>query len=290
MKRILVLVSCVALFLTGCGNAQQELIEKNQQLEQQIKSLEEQIVTLESKLLEATKAEETEKSATEEPISDEEKYYSEYQSKIILSKEEFEAFYETVELTLDNWNQYLEIYEKEVIEKDAFGDPTGEEYYYYFLRVREEYQNRLMFAEKAKFNIYVSAYSEINIYDEGELVNSFVNDYEGKMDSFTLDESKGETYLSYSRTETISDGKRWVTVYKPGLEMQKVGGKLCLLNIPEEKWNQNESGERYLLVLLESGHYCLFYEDGESMLDLGETQEYWWGSEVGDWNLDYLNK
>lgn len=49
----------------------------------------------------------------------------ESEKEVIITKEELETYSEYIELTTENWNEYIEIVEKEVVEKDAFGEETG---------------------------------------------------------------------------------------------------------------------------------------------------------------------
>ena len=44
--------------------------------------------------------------------------------EIVISKEELASYSEYIELTTENWSDYIEIVE-EIIEKDAFGEETG---------------------------------------------------------------------------------------------------------------------------------------------------------------------
>lgn len=224
MKRVCGLVICFALLLCGCGSANQDLVEQNQQLQDRIKSLEERIIELEREIAECA-----------EMKVAEEDYFAKYQSKKVISKEEFETYFETVELTMDNCDKYFEIYIKSKIGEDVFGEPTGVEYHDYYMGVREEFRSNMFFKENVKCNMWVKNAYVCDIYEDGKLTDSVEEDYGGEIDSFEIWYSTYEKHLSSAKMIYESGGKWWHITYSPGFEIKKVEGIISFINVPEEK-------------------------------------------------------
>lgn len=142
-----------------------------------------------------------------------------------ISKEELLADAEYIELTTENWKDYIEIKEVEVIEKDAFGEETGRH-----TTTRME----------LKKNCYISEDNAIRI-------------------TFTYDNGIGEYYEmthDYSFYDgPIYEGRRWdlLAIFEYGVSCEKIKGTILKTNIPDERWNINEDGSKSIDVLIKRG-------------------------------------
>lgn len=285
MKKIWVVMIGVCVLLTGCGNNDTELVEKQQQLEQRIVELEQQMGIMQSQLDEWKQ----EKEAEAKP--DEIVYYTEYQGKKVISKAELESYYESIELTLENWEEYFETYEKADIREDGFGEPTGTEYYELYLRLKEECQENMIISETAKFRLFLPQNYEYSIYEDGVLTFTHYYEYDGREETVSIGKTEKSTGLMISRAIIVNNSETSYTVHDlSDLKLLKIAGSLAKVQIPDEVWNVDDEGQKFLIVELESGHYCVYYENGMSVLDLGESKETTEGTRITDWNLKYLER
>ena len=69
----------------------------------------------------------------------------------------------SVEITLDNWQEYFELYHKSEEQFDQFGEPTGETREYYYLRMKDEYSRIYLCGKSEVLLRYTQNGSE---YDE----------------------------------------------------------------------------------------------------------------------------
>lgn len=101
----------------------------------------------------------------------------------------------SVEITLDNWQEYFELHHESVERFDQFGESTGETDEYYRLRLKD-------------------AYSRIYLYDNSEVLLRF-------------------TQNEYERDERIGHGHEYVTISdfsEYPLEMVKIQGTIYLVD------------------------------------------------------------
>ena len=136
--------------------------------------------------------------------------------EIVISKEELATYSEYIELTTENWSDYIEIVEEEIIEKDAFGEETGRS-----IRV----------TIGLKDGCYISKENAMRIIYKYDGVRDEV--WDGSMDIVFRDGYEGrETVMTKSSIFDIS--------------CEKIKGTILKLTIPNEKWNIDEDGEKYL--------------------------------------------
>lgn len=136
--------------------------------------------------------------------------------EIVISKEELATHSEYIELTTENFDDYIEIVEEEIIEKDAFGEETGRS-----IRV----------TIGLKDGCYISEDNAMRITYKYDGVNGEV--WDSSMDIVFRDGYEGrETVMIKS---TIFD-----------ISCEKIKGTILKLTIPNEKWNIDDDGEKYL--------------------------------------------
>jgi len=285
MKKIWGLMISVCVLLAGCGNNDTELVDKQQKLEQRIAELEQQMGIMQSQWND-WKQEKDAEAELEEIV-----YYTEYKGKKVISKADFESYYEYIELTLDNWEEYFETYEEADIREDGFGELTGTEYYDLYLRLKEEYQGNLIVSETAKFRMFLPQNYEYSVYEGDALTYTHYYECDGREETVWIGKAETSTWLMISRAIIVDNSETSYTVHDlSGLEVLKIAGSLAKVQIPDEAWNVDAEGQKFLVVELQSGHYCVYYENGMSVLDLGESKEETKGTRVTDWNLKYLER
>jgi len=144
--------------------------------------------------------------------------------KVVLSNEEFESYCEYIELTTENWNNYIEVVEEERILKDVFG---------------EEVERETHISIRLKENCYISRDNAIRL-------------------TYT------SVYGYVSTEDFIfagSVGRAWGI---SGIDMEqeyvceKIKGKICKVSVPEDKWNIDEYGNKYFCVQVSKGFMQTF--------------------------------
>ncbi len=146
----------------------------------------------------------------------------------ILSKEEFESCSEYIELTTENWSDYLEIVEEEIIETDAFGEETGR-YTSTFLTLKE--------------NCYISEDNAIRL--------TYTRDYYNRTEEVTEDFVFAQSVSRYCHISPAKDSD---------IICEKVKGTILKLTVPAEKWNTDEEGDKFLSFQVSKGNYQRIYD------------------------------
>ena len=136
--------------------------------------------------------------------------------EIIITKEELETYSEYIELTTENWSDYIEVEKKEVINTDAFGEETG---------------RSTVVTIGLKDGCYISEDNAMRIIYKYDGVHDEV--WDGSMDIVFRDGYEGRATVM--NKSTIFD-----------ITCEKIKGTILKLTIPNEKWNIDEDGEIYL--------------------------------------------
>lgn len=136
--------------------------------------------------------------------------------EIVISKEELATCSEYIELTTENWNDYIEIVEKEIIEKDAFGEETGRSIRT-FLTLKD--------------NCYISEDNAIRL--------TYARDY----DSFVREHTEDFVFAS-----TVGEKMGISIDMEQEIICEKVKGTILKLTVPAEKWNTDKNGDKYFCI------------------------------------------
>lgn len=129
--------------------------------------------------------------------------------EIVISKEELATYSEYIELTKENWSDYFEIIEEEYIVTDAFGEET------------ERGTHTLL---ALKDNCYISRDNAIRL--------TYMRDSDNRITT--------EDFVFRDRRYSI-----WLNM-EYEIICEKIKGTILRLTIPNEKWNVDEDGEKYL--------------------------------------------
>ena len=176
----------------------------------------------------------------------------------VLTWEELQSAVTIVELTMDNWEEYFEIREMEEIEPADFEDeePEIKRDLYVKLKVENTYAAdtvmRFSYRQALTHNKYdaltkeqTSSTSDISYRDSEETLQDDSLSYQGYLG--TLGSLGTCTYNRYQHNgtiyETILDIK--------DIECLKVQGKILLLNLPDDAWNNSRYGEETFYILYE---------------------------------------
>ena len=189
-----------------------------------------------------------------------------------LTQEEFLSYFTAAELTTDNWQQFLEIYDETEEEVDAFDEPTGEKTITKRVRVKD---NIIPFGEDDIVMRFEISYTSRN----GDY-NADGTAYGDNTDPHEEDDER-DVILWYGDGEIIEcywedpwdDGEH---VYKSqkditSLECIKIKGTVLLGELPDDVWQKDSDG-RYISVVTDEGEYKL-YESGAVSEPGGATTE-----------------
>lgn len=138
--------------------------------------------------------------------------------EITITKEELVKYSEYIELTTENWEDFFEIIESEVTVTDAFGEETSID-----IDAIVSLKNGYFISEDNALRF--SHYTEINSDNKMTRDIVFTND--------ALWEDRRIRYIC-----SLDDG--------PILEKAK--GTILKITVPDEKWNTNEYGYKYLII------------------------------------------
>lgn len=209
--------------------------------------------------------------------------------RVVISKDEIVSYRKEIELTEDNWKDYFAFEECEYIEKDAFNEYTGRELKYKVVVLKEPYVQSMFDNVLLKFDIETaetSSYynSETGLEEsrsdspiqrtESVIVTPISFSYllsiqEDK--SSSLSASSGVLCIIREWRPYSMNGQRKVWLSEKELvkyDIKNIKGCVYEWDIPEESWNVDENGLRYMLV--DHGFeehrsydkYWRYYEDG----------------------------
>lgn len=216
----------------------------------------------------------------------------------LVEASEIQSYFEDVSITTDNWSNYFTFQEE---------DGTGDDGSYVrneVLRLNSNYLKTgyngqtLQFAEPSddfSMQIYYSLHTTTDYvsYSTGQVANAgvSVSDDDGYADVSNIGDTAFRTYSTaaadaagyYQYTSTVND-----------IGVTTSTGTLRVCNIPDDKWNTDEStGERFIAVRVSDTRIVKFYETGTtSVEDNGTVVDNQYSSEYDSpfgWDLSYLN-
>lgn len=210
--------------------------------------------------------------------------------KQAISVEEFKAYIEEVEITPDNWEQYFSVEEYSVVNRDAFGEETGESYDTYFLNNNKNV---------CPSNDLVMEFSFIST-----IINEQFWDKETLEDITTYSKREGDTDNSKECLVTLTDDnffnhgdpreflqRLYITREKLGggtgynsngdmveawwertyeisdFKLNRSSGKIEVFNIPEDKWLTDQEHGRYIIISVGDSQVEYLFESGAYALD-----------------------
>lgn len=135
--------------------------------------------------------------------------------EVVISKEELETYLEYVELTTENWSDYIEVKDKEYVTKDAFG---------------EEIERHTSTVLSLKDGCYISEDNAIRL--------TYTRTFENG--------SSAEMTEDFSFSTSIGRDEPFHLDLNYDVTCEKIKGTIIVLNVPNEKWNINEEGLKYL--------------------------------------------
>lgn len=194
----------------------------------------------------------------------------------ILSKDQFRSCFTLVDVTPQNWNQYLELYEDTIYQKDGItGKPTGVSSIAECIKIKGgfvPYTNQI----PVRFNVTYteetvqSGYSgDISSNDSPKEKNE---DFEANAVMSIVEPVSLVPYIKYTDPY---DGTT-ITRHISQITCTSARGKFILEHIPPEYWNM-EKGKHFLLVKTNPGELTAYVDDGsESTIDLdaGNLHQY----------------
>lgn len=213
---------------------------------------------------------------------------------VLVTKEDINSYFSTVEITLDNWQDYFEVAEKEEIETDSFGEETGAKYAWKVINPKENVKvnDDLVM----RFSIEIAEISNTYFVDTDEAVYE-ATPYERNTDE---DIEAWDFYPSAQIYQLYNISEPYITedkeVYHKSendikkCELTKVVGSVTVANIPNHVWNTDENGDRFVAVEKEEENIAKFYENGNySDRDMSETITNVNGEQgIFQWRLDRL--
>lgn len=211
---------------------------------------------------------------------------------ITITVDDFMSYQQqNVVISMDNWEEYFELCDTREDDLDVFGDPTGEYKESRAIRIKDGmYCDYWQTDVKVEYTVLYDNYS--NWYDAatGELTEQYC--YPDQEETVTLGwdfpEATLFTYREYyvkpqnTGSEDVHN-EDYSEIIE--FEVNDVSGTIeALYHIPDEVWNVNEEGVRFIHVVRENGGWLEYYEDTrvlECFADTGEIYE----SEDGDLGL-----
>lgn len=190
---------------------------------------------------------------------------------VFCTKEEVVDFFTTVELTKDNWSDYLEIRDVECNAQDPFGDIAT-----YRTDSRLELKDDINVAVSEDFAIELS----YHVSDESHYIDKETGEVLEKLESSEWDDTEIIEWLDYcveiaylySPTETyynssnVEVGRDFYKIMS-NIHVTRIQGTITMYDIPEDKWNTDEVGDRFIAVehtLNDGGvEWVKLYEDGD---------------------------
>ena len=184
-------------------------------------------------------------------------------SDIKVSKNDFMSYDTVTELTKDNFFDYFEVIEK----TNPDNDPETIDYYLVHKDVPNEINNGLVNVKFELHFTYVNGTFDMNTnetlvgyaYSDGTRHVEF--DYQYRFDH-------AEKLILSSEYETpYKDNYRDVQLRRINtfdyLEIKEIEGKIETVNIPEDVFNTDKEGNRYIVIDMEDKGKYYVYENGD---------------------------
>lgn len=180
---------------------------------------------------------------------------------IYIEPSEVEGLFHLVELTTENCMDYFELKEIEIIDKDAFGEPTGEwcKVVYFLPKANVTPKDavvRVVYHSHYISNEYFKDNDELCDTDEYEGdTESDYNQFRGTGGWNEVYYKEAYTFGMYAGEETYSR----TTVDMTDFRVIKVAGSIETVVVPEQYWNSaDETGCRFLAVMDGDNEYRLY--------------------------------
>lgn len=171
---------------------------------------------------------------------------------IYMTVQEFYSYFTDVDITPDNWQDYFEITEEEWTKTDAFGEVISTE---------------INYIVAAKENLFV-------IWKNNEVVmrfsitgsgNSFDEQGIAERDVEIGDDGTGFLLSKQRDTEELNEIADYTVI--------KTLGYVTVSTLPDDMWNENEDGEKYIAVKVSDDKiYCL-YANGDRIVKYADGSE-----------------
>ena len=139
--------------------------------------------------------------------------------EITITKEELAKHSEYIELTTENWEEFIEIKKEDVIETDAFGEETG-----------------------THTNVWVVLKDGCYVSEDHALrFSCFIEGNDER--EFTYDVVFFDNLIDL-------EGRKLILPANPtrNITCEKVKGTVLKLTLPDDKWNIDEDGNKYLIL------------------------------------------
>ena len=214
--------------------------------------------------------------------------FSKESDYIFVTVDQIKSFFTTAELTTDNWSDYLEFRDVENNEVDAWGDvvsyrsdctlctKTG------VTGKVEDLAMRVSYTQP-----YITNYYDVETLELGPTEENAT--YSGEEDLQYIGATLG--YCTYLKGDVISrvDGDFIREDIRPieSIEVIKIKGTITQCDIPEELWNTNEGGVRFLAAH-NNDELVLYYEDGhmEFFSENSSWESFAFDPSPFSWDLD----
>lgn len=201
----------------------------------------------------------------------------------ILSQEEFASYFEVVDITADNWEEYFDLVEEEVEEKDSFDEPTGEVRKWKSIQGKD---NIKILGDDLVFRFSVS-YSTKGGYYNSENVKLRGLHQELDFEPDEIDQEKEDIDVQYGfdnrspiiAVEGVSPFMMDNLTYKFSVDISeltctKAKGKILLGNIPDTAWSSDKDG-RCIIVKTKKRQYRFYDDGGQKIGGANSKKEYW---------------
>lgn len=189
--------------------------------------------------------------------------------RIKMSPEEFLSYCElNVELTEDNWQEYFQIREN-VSEEEIYSEEQLalvdhiEPWRSHVLEIRDNGLGNVVDTTALRFHVtgtwhlteYTADKEECYSMDDPEVDEDYDIEWGGSEIKEIL------CVYSYAEMSGADGGYRKTSTDVDSLEMTKIMGTMNFAFIPEDKWNVDEDGVRYIIVEKDEGEYAEYYEN-----------------------------
>ena len=216
----------------------------------------------------------------------------------VLSKDEFKNCYEIIEITKDNWKNYFEIVERTL--NDGNKD--------LMFKIKDEYLDGLCGSPEVDAVLEIKYHvldGEFNA-DTGECIYPYSDkDTSTTSNVYNYPKNSGiskgtgvnlnETYILntyYEGNVSYDDWRnvniQYKTIYSNcEVEAISITGKLSYANIPNESYNTNKLGEKYITFTIDDGTKYALFDNGLVRWERGSGYGYINGKDF--LNYDYYS-
>jgi len=208
----------------------------------------------------------------------------------ILSQEEFASYFELVDLTADNWEEYFNLVEEEVEETDIFDEPTGATTKYKSIQSKDNIKaigGGLVLQFSVSYSEQGGYYNPENkkvlgLELESEPDEDLDKTYQRKEDINVFYEREGgishiiatEGVIPNVSGFVIDNLTRKFSVEISEITCSKAKGKILVGNIPDTAWSSDKDG-RCIIVKMKKEQYQFYENGGVKVVSAKGTKERW---------------